>query len=232
MTRRIQNSMNSRLTPVVALLAVLTLVNLVILAGGGLARPVRAQTTANDLRTLVGSADATRLLNEYKGKQAAEGETVAYARRLDQISGRLQTGGAVFLPESEMRDLATRLEKAQPSADDTARIAAIETKAQNLQAEFATLQNTITANDTQKARLAELTETRRKGLDSLGKLNAGYRQQIDDRRDTAGQKIVNEVRAAINKVARQKNLALVLDGSLALYSTNDITGDVLKELNK
>ena len=198
----------------------------------GVPQPAFAQTTGADLRSLVGSADSQKLLAEYKGRQAAEKDALEFANRLNQIAGRLQNGGAVFLPETEIRDLAGLLEKAQPTPAENTRIGALETKSQNLSAELATLQNTISPNDAQKARLAELTEARRKGVEVFTKLTATYRQQIDERRDKVGQKIVDEVRAAIVKVAKAKNLALVLDGSVALYAANDITGDVLAELNK
>jgi Skp family chaperone for outer membrane proteins len=204
----------------------------VLLGGVAAPRPAAAQATGADLRALVGSADSQRLLSEYKGRQAAEKDAIDYANRLNLIAGRLQNGGAVFLPETETRDLAGLLEKAQLTADDTKRVGALETKAQNLSAEMAQLQNTIEPNDAQKARLAELTEARRKGTEVFAKLTATYRQQIDDRRDRVGQKIVDEVRTAIVKVAKAKNLALVLDGSVALYAANDITADVLTELNK
>ncbi len=223
-TYRIQKYMKFGFFPVAAAFVVLGLF--------GATRPAAAQTTGADLRTLVASADSQKLLSEYKGRKAAESEALDYANRLNLIAGRLQNGGAVFLPETEIRDLAGLIEKAQPTGDETKRIGALETKAQNLSGELATLQNTISPNDAQKARLAELTEARRKGVEVFTKLTAAYRQQIDERRDKVGQKIVDEVRAAIVKVAKAKNLALVLDGSVALYAANDITADVLAELNK
>jgi Skp family chaperone for outer membrane proteins len=208
-TRCIQKHMKYGFLPVLAAAAVLSVPAAFGLFGGATPRPAAAQTTGADLRALVGSADSQKLLSEYKGRQAAEREAFDYANRLNQIAGRLQNGGAIFLPETETRDLAGLLEKAQPTADDTKRVGALETKAQNLSAEMAQLQNTISPNDAQKARLAELTEARRKGTEVLGKLTATYRSQIDDRRDKVGQKIVDEVRQAIVKVAKAKNLALV-----------------------
>lgn len=227
---RIQKHMKFGFLPALAVVGVFAVPAALGLLGGP--RPAAAQTTGADLRTLVASADSQKLLSEYKGRQAAERDAVEYANRLNQIAGRLQNGGAIFLPEAETRDLAGLLEKTQPTADENKRIGALETKSQNLSAEMATLQNTISPNDAQKARLGELTEARRKGVDVMQKLAATYRQQIDDRRDKVGQKIVDEVRAAIVKVAKAKNLVLVLDGSVALYAANDITGDVLAELNK
>jgi len=224
--------MKSGLLPVLAATAVLSVPAAFGLLGGAAPRSAAAQTTGADLRALVGSADSQKLLSEYKGRKAAEDDAGAFANRLNQIAGRLQNGGAVFLPEAEIRDLAGLLEKTQVTPDETKRIGALETKSQNLSAELAQLQNTISPNDAQKTRLAELTESRRKGVEVFTRLTATYRQQVDERRDKVGQKIVDEVRAAIVKVAKAKNLALVLDGSVALYAANDITADVLAELNK
>ncbi len=231
-TRCIKKHMKVGFSPVFAAAAVLTIPAAFGLLGAAAPRPAVAQTTGADLRALVASADSQKLLAEYKGRQAAEKDAIDYANRLNLIAGRLQNGGAVFLPETETRDLAGLLEKTQPTADETKRVGALETKAQNLSAEMATLQNTISPNDAQKTRLAELTEARRKGTEVFTRLTATYRAQIDDRRDKVGQKIVDEVRQAIVKVAKAKNLALVLDGSVALYAANDITADVLVELNK
>ena len=200
------------------------------LAGSG--RPAVAQGMGNELRTLVGSADSQKLLGEYKGRARVDQELTEFARRLDGFAGRLQTGDAYFLPEAEMRELATLVAKPQPTADDTRRIGALETRSQTLREELAQLQSTSPLSDQQRMRLAQLTEARAGGLRTLDNIKRGYARQIDERREQAGQKLVDDVRAAIARVAKAKNLVLVLDGAFALYAVNDITGAVLTELNK
>jgi len=227
--KKLLNTTRSRKLLIQIVLGVVA-VTAFFLVGGG--RPAAAQGTGNELRTLIGSADSQKLLGEYKARTRVNQELEEFARRLDGFAGRLQTGDAFFLPEAEMRELSTLVAKPQPTADDTKRIGALETRAQTLREELAQLQSTSPLSDQQRTRLAQLTEARAGGLRGLDNIKRGYARQIDERREQAGQKLVDDVRAAIAKVAKAKNLVLVLDGAFALYAVNDITGDVLTELNK
>jgi Skp family chaperone for outer membrane proteins len=81
-------------------------------------------------------------------------------------------------------------------------------------------------------RLTALTDARSKGAAALQGAMGDYEKQLDERQKQVGQQIVDEIRTAIGRVAKARGLVLVLDGALALYASNDITADVLKELNK
>jgi Skp family chaperone for outer membrane proteins len=204
------------------------------------AAPAGAGTAASDLRTMVGSCDSQKLLSDYKGGTRAGDEVRDFATSVRRTADQLRTNGAFLLPEAEARELTTLLQKREMATiqkkqitdDEKRRIGALETKAQQLSEEMSTLQNTVTPTDAQRARLTALSDARSKGASALQGVMGDYEKQLDDRQKQVGQRIVDDIRAAIGRIAKARGLVLVLDGALALYASNDITADVLKELNK
>ena len=195
------------------------------------ARPVAAQTKgAADVRAAFGSIDLQKAFNDYKQKQQLSQDIQDYGANLDKVVRRLSN--SPFLSDVETRELGTLYEKATPTDADRQRIAALEKKVQDTSGEMTTLQNVTAPNDQQKARLTELTTLREKGAAVFQTVQQEYRQRLDARQAELSQKVTEAIRIAVAKVAQEKNLAVVFDSAVAIYSANDITADVIKQLNK
>jgi Skp family chaperone for outer membrane proteins len=178
------------------------------------------------------SVDVQRLLSEYKVRQQSSQEVEGLRQNLSRALQRLDQGGAAFLGEAKLRELARLYEKASPTDDDRKRITALEGESAGLNDELTRLQNKAAPSDQEKARLAELSNSQQKGRDVLQTLQTDYEQRLQARNGELLQKITNDVKAAIAKVAQDKNVAVVFDAAVAVYTANDITGDVIKHLNR
>ena len=193
-------------------------------------RPATAQSPAGPVP--FASVNLQQVFEQYKVKVQGSQEIQALGTGLDSVLRRLEEASAMFLPDNEARELSTLYEKASPSDADKARIGVLEAKAGGLSGELRTLQNVATPNDQQRARLAELTAGQRKGMEVLVAVRGEYRQRLEGRQKELSDKITADMRTAIAKVAKDKNVGMVFDGAVAVYSANDITADVIKELNK
>ena len=209
---------------------------LVVGASLAVGKPAMAQPrpapAAGDIRTVIASVDAQKLFAEYKVRKTSSDEIERLQQNLRQVLERLESNSAVFLTETEIRELSGLLEKTQQTDADKVRISALETKARDASGELTRLQNTTSPTEPQTARLRELTALRQKGAQAAQTLGQSFQTRLQERRETLGQKVVEDVRVAIAKVAAAKNLALVFSNEVALFSANDITADVLKELNR
>ena len=203
------------------------------IAGGGNVSAARAQgNRAPGTVASFGSVDVQRILNEYRVRQQSTQEVETLRQNLSKSLQRLDQGGAAFLAEAKVRELARLYEKAGPTDDDKKRITALEGEATGLRDEVTRLENKATPNDQEKARLAELTNNQQRGRDTLQTLQQDYETRLQQRNGELLQKITTDVKAAIARVAQDKNVSVVFDAQVAVYTANDLTGDVIKQLNK
>jgi Skp family chaperone for outer membrane proteins len=178
------------------------------------------------------SVEIQRVLSEYKGSQQAGQELESLRQGLTRSLERLDQGGAAFLPESELRDLANLYAKEKPADAEKTRISNLEQKASVMGDELTRLQNKATPTDPEKVRLAELAGLQQTGRTTLQTIQQEFQKRLSDREVEIRRKVANDVKAAIAKVAQEKNLAVVFDSQIAVYAANDITGDVVKQLNR
>lgn len=185
---------------------------------------------AGDARAQFASVDLQKVFNEYKLRQTRSGEIQTLGQGLDRVLQQLST--VPLLSDAELKELAGLYEKPAPADAEKTRITALTTKAQTLSDEFGRLQNVAAPNDQQKARLSELTEARRRGGELMNTLQQEYQQRLSERQAQLSQEIQQNMRTAIAKVAADKGLAVVFDSAVAVYTANDITSDVVKQLNR
>lgn len=207
----------------------LTAVAVVCVALSG--RPAQAQAN-KPAPSGFGSVDLQRVFNEYKLKQTSSDQAQAFGQGKERVLQRLVDASAVFLPDAEGRELAGLYEKAAPSDAEKTRITALENKARGLSDELRGLQNVAAPNDQQKARLAELSGAQSKGRETFQTLQQNFRTQVEQLNAQLTQKIADDIKAAVARQAQEKNLAVVFDAVVAVYTANDITADVIKQLNK
>ena len=185
-----------------------------------------------DTSAQFGMVDVGRLLNDSKSRQAAAANIQKLQQTLDGVLRRLAQGSAKFLTESEINELAALYEKATPTDAEKSRISALEGKGDTQQRTLTGLRNNPKLDDTQTAQLDQINDSAEKGTASLRKLQQSLEGRLQDQASAAQDAALKQVRIAVAKIAKAKNLAVVFTGDVAIYAANDITEEVLKELNK
>ena len=86
--------------------------------------------------------------------------------------------------------------------------------------------------DVEKKRMADLTAQQQKGDGVLKAVQETYSGRLQARREDLSNKYTSLIRNVVGKIAKDKGLTVVFDSQFALYTANDITTDVIKQLNK
>ena len=206
------------------------------LSGGVFLSPAPAYAADNTAVAAFGIVDLSRL-KDSKPQQLAVDALQRTQQSYVSILKRLDQGTARFLTEPEVNELESLYEKATPTDADKKRMGDLEAKGDGMKRELTTLQNTPasaqnSAAATQSGRLQTLNDMQGKGTESLQKLAATLEGKFKEAQDASERKVLGQIRSAVAKIAKNKNLSAVFSSDMALYATTDITDDVLKDLNK
>ena len=196
--------------------------------------PARAKQAAPPAATgtaQFGSVDVNQILSESKARQKDVAEINALSGTFRNVLQQLQTGAAHYLSEAEIREYATLLEKPTPTDADKKRIAALQAGADAKSAQMTRLENVAAPTDEQKKQFTDLSDTRQKGDDVVKAIADDMSKRFDLREGDLRNKTVLDIRGVIAKVAQDKGLSVVFDSSVALYTANDITAEVIKQIN-
>lgn len=208
---------------------------IVVLAGVALALtgtvaavPVRAADAP--AASTFGSVDVQKVLAGYTKK-------ATYDDQINQLNARLQAymqqqSSSPMLSKADQDQLGALLAKPSPTDQDKVTISQLQQKSTQAVQELAALQQKPNPTDADKARLAQLQQMQDAGKQALDDTYKGYQDQVQAANAALSQKLSDEVKAAITDVAKQRGLAVVFDAQVAIYTTNDITDDVVKRLNK
>ena len=197
-------------------------------------RPAAAQPrpAPGDVRGAIGSVDIGRTLSEYRERQKSSEQVQTLRQSLNRVLERLRDSSAIILPEAEAVELSRIYEKTTPSDAEQRRTGELESRARSLSDELRGLQNVASPSEQQRQRLGELAAQQRKTSEALQTIQGGFEDRLQQLDRQLTQKIGEDVKAAVARVAQQRNLTVVFDSQVALYTSNDITADVLKQLNK
>lgn len=203
------------------------------------ARAAGAQGAAPAATPTFGSVNVDQVLaesNARKKDQDEMGGMLATLRRVNanlaQGTASLQQGAASFLSDVEMRELAGLYEKDQPNETERKRIAALESLANGRKAELAKIESTPQPTDENRRRFTELGNMRQQGDQNLQQLTNDLQERLRKREEELTTKTIGVIRDAIAAVAKTKGLTVVFDNKVAIYTNNDITADVVKQVNK
>ncbi|MDX1933591.1 MAG: OmpH family outer membrane protein [Capsulimonadales bacterium] len=197
----------------------------------GLVSTARAQEKKNGA-PLFGHVDVAQVLNESKARQKDVAELTQMASGLNGVLESLQNVNARFLAEAEIKELAVLYEKANKTDADKKRITALEDSGNAKAARKRNLENTANPTDEQQQQFGQLRETEEKGLAVMKAINDDFSKRINARQVELNNKTVSEIKAVIAKIAQDKGLSAVFDSQVAIWTANDITQDVIKQINK
>ena len=179
-----------------------------------------------------GHVDVAQVLNESKARKRDTDELTQLATTLRTVLQDLQNANVRFLSEAEIKELATLYEKPTKTDVDKKRIAALEDSASAKNDRKRKLENTPTPTDEQQQQFGKLREAEEKGQATLKAINDDFARRVDVRQTELNNKTITDIKAVIAKIAQDKGLAVVFDSQVAIYTANDITQDVIKQVNK
>lgn len=177
-----------------------------------------------------GSVDISKVQTQSTKKAKYDTELRALADKLDTAFQK-QTE-SIMLSKTEQTELGGLLTKPKPSETDTSRILALQTQANAAAQKLADLQQKKDPTPADTQQLAALTAQFQTGQKTLQDVGAGYQTQLKTLSDKDTTDFTQSVKDAISAVAQQKGLAMVFTSDVAVYTTNDITDEVVKRVNK
>lgn len=177
-----------------------------------------------------GSVDIQKLQTESSRKAKYDTDLHALADRLNTAFTK-QTA-SIMLTKAEQTELGGLLSKVNPTENDSTRVAVLQSKANKAAQELTDLQQAKAPTPADTARIASLTSQYDAGKLALQEIGDGYQTQLKALQEKDNTEFTQSVKEAISAVAQQKGLSVVFDSNIAVYTTNDITADVVKRINK
>jgi len=179
--------------------------------------------------------DIERAFNDYTKKQDLDKQIMTDLQGLQSKLELRKTHE--LLSSTEFEELATLKAKVTPTDAEKKRIEELESASTQREQELQALRQKTTPTDAEKTRMAALqdqikqTDTELK--DAAKQADADWQK----RRYELSKQVMDDVQAAVATVAKSKGITMVFNKSvgetvLVIFSTNDITDEVLKKLNK
>jgi Skp family chaperone for outer membrane proteins len=178
---------------------------------------------------IVGNVDLDKILAGYNKK-------ASYDQQVQDLNAKLdaqfkQQVNYDMLNKDQQAQLTALLSKPSPTSQDQASVTALQQQSDKDAQELAALQQKQNPTTDDQARLQVLSQQKQAGQQILQDVADSYRTQVQDEQQRLSAQLSDTVRLAIIAVAKEKGLTLVFTSQVAIYSTNDITDDVLKRLN-
>lgn len=200
-----------------------------VLASLAASRPAAAAPAAGGVQTF-GSVDISKLQTDSSRKTKYDTELRALADRLD--STFKTQAQSLMLSTADQNELGTLLSKPRPTVADQAQITALQTKAAQAQTQLTNLQQKKDPTPADTQQLGTLTDLSNNSQKILSDIGAGYQAQLKKLSDDDNKAFTAIVKEAIAAAAKERGLSMVFTSDVAVYTTNDITDDVIKRINK
>lgn len=180
-------------------------------------------------------ADADRLFKEYTKRQQLYTEIEALKARLEK---QLELRNANrLLTDQEFKQLTDLDAKAQKADADNNQIRSLLDTSKQRDQELQALQQKQDATEADTAKRTELETRLRNVNQSLQENKVKFEEDLNKQLIEANTQCTKDIEAAVAAEAKAKGFTMVFNKSFGavefvLYSTADITDDVLKRLNK
>lgn len=140
----------------------------------------------------------------------------------------------LMLDEAEVKELIDLKLKTPESLKDTEknRVAELEKKERDLDAEFKKLQGTAQPTDADKARLKTLQDLQAKSKTTGEALENDYNSRLRAKAIELDEKARTDIQEAVNKVAGEKGYTMIIAKDAVMFGGADITDDVINQLDR
>lgn len=192
------------------------------------AKPAAAAPASGTL--VIGSVDINKLQAGSTRKAKYDTDLRALVERLD-AAFKVQAAN-LMLDLADQNELGTLLSSTRPSEADRARITALESKAAANSQRLIDLQQKKDPIPADTAQIGALTDLNNNGQKIVSDIGAGYQARLKKLNEDDTAAFTQVVKDAITATAQQRGLTVVFTSDVAVYTTNDITDDVIKRINK
>jgi Skp family chaperone for outer membrane proteins len=183
-----------------------------------------------DTTISVGYVDVQKVLQDSPAAVNARKEAESLKTRLQEQLA--MQGDLLFLAEPEQEELKKLQAKEQTSDKEKARIADLQRKSQAAEEELRTLQQKTGASDAEKVRLSELSNMRSRNMSRLQLAQQNAQEELDKRAGDLMEALQTRILKAVETVATEEQLSMVVDKQARLYGGRDITEMVVNRLKK
>jgi Skp family chaperone for outer membrane proteins len=185
---------------------------------------------AGDTTISVGYVDVQKVLQDSPAAVNAR-------KQAEELKSKLQEDLAmqsdlIYLAEGEQEELKRLRAKTQTSDKEKARIAELQKKSQAAEDELRGLQQKSSPSDTERARMSELNNLRTKNMRGLQVAQQTAQEELDKRAGALMEDLQNRILKAVETVATDEKLSMVVDKQARLYGGRDITELVVNRLKK
>lgn len=179
---------------------------------------------------VVANVDMQRLFMESEARKTAEKKIREYGhllfQRYEEIA-RLQ-----YLTPAEIEEYSLAINAPTPTEAQKQRVAALKAESTKRTEEAQRLavlkESEITDKD--RARLRELSAMQQRREQTMELLKKLYQQMVNDEEARQSRAAREEIRAAVNRVAKEMGFTQVFDSSVLIYATTDLTPNVLPKV--
>ena len=206
------------------LAAFIGLVSLAPLTGAHADPPATAATFA--------SVDIDQAIQNSKLSNNINDGLATYQKREIANFALVTDGSAVFLSDAEVGELDTLYEKEKPTDVDKKRIPELVAIADTRRGQLTTLENNAKPTEEQRKQFNDLTAMRDHGAGRKQEFYQIFQNRLQEKKRELTVQAIKDARSAVADVAKAKAITVVFDSNTAIYTSNDITPDVIKQLNK
>lgn len=192
------------------------------------AKPAAAAPASGTL--VIGSVDINKLQAGSTRKAKYDTDLRALVERLD-AAFKVQAAN-LMLDLADQNELGALLSSPRPSDADRARVTALESKATANSQRLIDLQQKKDPIPADTAQIGALTDLNNNGQKIVSDIGAGYQARLKKLNEDDTVAFTQVVKDAITATAQQRGLTVVFTSDVAVYTTNDITDDVIKRINK
>lgn len=178
----------------------------------------------------IGFVDFQKAFSDYKKTKASDESLSAYAKGLEtQLTAVAQHK---LLDNGERTQLLALVAKPAKTDKDNEQIKSFDDREKALEQELQGLQGKNPPSEQEKARQKELMDRASKADDDLAKMSEDFNKQLKAKQDDLVNIIRDDIVKAVDAVAKEKKLTVVLDKGSVLFGGLDVTQAVVDKLNK
>lgn len=198
---------------------------LVGLSGTAMAAPAAS-------KLLIATVDLQRVMAQAPGAVSRQKQLADLQASMQKQMDNLYEGR--LLKDDERAELQTIQQTANPTPQQQTRREELHKLVETRNAEFNRLDKQATRTDTEQIRYTELLNILLRQKKQAEVLNTKLTQDLQTKAAALAAEVHAMVTDAINKVATNMGLDMVVDGQAVLFASKqtDITDAILKELNK
>jgi len=183
-----------------------------------------------DTSISVGYVDVQKVLQDSPAAVNARKDAEALKTHLQERLAQLNN--LLFLNDADQTELKALQDKDQPTDKDKQRIAALQQKSEQAEAEYRNLTQKTSATDTEKARLTDLGQMRTRNMGKLQSAQQEAQEELDKKAGDLMDGLQARILKEVETVATDEKLTMVVDKQARLYGGRDITELVVAKLKK